>query len=800
MMNEITQNLALRSPSITLYAFHLRNSINQGEEPTVAEAPQLWNRLIDLGNKLNIPELKTLQQQLICYQDNDYFPQAEDSLGLEYFTLLRNLEESLNFQLISQPNGLEFQGLLCPFRLHDTYAIDLTLSSKDTFTLHQLSNFNFQNLLLPPQIKASLGQTLLLFGQPIEPQENYQYLAGACVNQILSERNSTELVGTGTLLENPIFEYESTHTDPAQKLHILVWLKCQNMNPDDMDKVAEILLYHLWCRQKIQYVYHESRWCDARAKKLYGKLSDYERRFNQISYAANQQLHLRRLLAELQQAQLEYIRYLGELTDHQHTIAVNEENYRSKLEKLESLPKTNLGFCQQFLRYIRNKLQRQIQTDLRFLEPGRDRLQLLKATVQESIATAPVESQSRFNGNSWEQPGVTNFSQNLHYHEYVAVTNDMPGIPREIYLRLNEALSDCPQFRDYDRLLDFFDGNYELKPWSNELKRASSRGEQAEKVIGYLVGEYRSDTGENVLLILLRLLNDKINTVNSLYQDLSKLRQELEPILAPKSNNKPTLVVLPNNYSINNSRKAEAKPDGEPMIYIAADEKLLDCARAVARVSVPKIVNGNMSKIPTGTGWLVTPQLALTCWHVIEARDPKREPRISASDLQKQIANSLFTFEFTEPGVGTEYGLVQMEHDNLELDYAVVRLRDRQDSPLQHRGFLRLEADIPFTLGTKLYVIQHPKGQPQQRSGGLYKSDLDSNRILHSAPTEEGTSGAPVLNVTNFQVVALHNGENLANKLREATKIQAILSDLQHNRRKLYDEIIAAQNQNPNQE
>ncbi len=368
----------------------------------------------------------------------------------------------------------------------------------------------------------------------------------------------------------------------------------------------------------------------------------------------------------------------------------------------------------------------------------------------------------------------------------------MPGIPENIYPRLWRTLSNCDQFRSNDRLIDFFDSNDVIKPWCNNLPETSSRDERAQRVIAYLDDEYRNDTKENVLMILLRLLTKQIDPVKELHQTLSELIQELEPILALKSNSKPNLIVL---QSID-ERKAEANPKGEPMFYIAADEKLLNCARAVARVSVPKIVNGNMRQIPTGTGWLVTSQLALTCWHVMEARNPKTEPRISASDLQKQIANSVFTFDFIQAGVGIEYDLVQMEHDNLELDYAVVRLRDRQDSPLKHRRFLRLDVDIPFTLGTQLYVIQHPKGQPQQRSGGFYKSDLDSNRILHSAPTEEGTSGAPVLNVTNFRVVALHNGENETHKLREATKIQSILSDLQHNRPKLYDEIIAAQSQN----
>ncbi|MDJ0736966.1 MAG: serine protease [Nostocaceae cyanobacterium] len=750
-MNEITQNLGLHSPSITLYAFHLRNSVNQGEEPTVAEAPQLWEQLVDLGNKLHIAELQNLQQQLICYQDNKYFPQAEDSLGVEYSTLLRNQEQSLNFRLTSQTGGLELQGLLDPFRLHDTYAIDLTLYSKDTFTLPQLSNLNFHDLLLPPQIQASLGQTILLFGQPIEPQEDYQYLADACVDQILSKINSTELIGRGYLLGNPIFEYESSHTDPAQKLHILVWFKCQNMNSDHMDKAAENLLYLLWCRHKIQYVYYQSRWCNARAKKLYGKLQDYERSFHQISQAVNQQSRLKQLQVKVWQTDLEYARYLRELLNHEHTIDDNEKNYRTKLKKLESLPETNLPLWQQFLHYIRNKLEQQIQTDSRFLERGRDHLQHLKALVQESIATAPREGEStRFGDRSWEQPSVTSFPKNLHYHEYVAVKNNMPGIPDDMYPRLCRALSNCDQFRTNDRLIDFFDSNDLLKPWCDALPETGNRDERAERVIAYLVEQYRNDTKENLLLILLRLLKNRIDPVKPLYQTLSELIQKLEPILAYKSNS---------NYTNNDDlHKAEANPKGEPMPYIAGDEKLLNCAHAVARVSVPKIVNGSMKKIPTGTGWLVTPELALTCWHVIEARS-FRDADIRLSDLQKQIANSVFTFDYTQGGEGLEYGIMELEYENRDLDYALLRLRDRQDYPLQKRGFLKLDADIPLTLQTQLYVIQHPKGQPQQRSAGFFKSALDVN-IFHNAPTEEGTSGAPVLNVTNWGVVSKSAGKN----------------------------------------
>jgi hypothetical protein len=511
-MNEITQNLGLLSPSITLYAFHLRNSINQGLKPTVAEASQLWEQLIDLGNKLNIPELQNLQQQLICYQDNQYFPQAEDSRSIEYFKLLPNQKESLNFQLISPINELKLQGLLCPFRLHDTYAIDLTLSFKGNLTLAQLSNFNPENLLLPPQIQPSLGETLLLFGKPIETQENYQSLADACVAKIILERNSIEFVSEGYLLGNPIFEYESTHTDPTQKLHILVWLKCQDMNPDHMDKVAEIILYLLWFRHKIQYVYHQSRWCDARAKQLYGKLEQYRQRFSKISQGANQQSLLSQLLGELRETELEYVRYLGELADHENTISINEQNYSTKLKKLELLPETNLNLWQQFLDYVRNKLQKQIQIDLRSLKPGRERLEHLKATVGEAIVNQRVESRNT-------------------YHKEIESEDYTSGITSEIYSKLRNSLLDCEQFDSVKRLRNFFRVNALLTPWRNHWQ-AGSPSELVDDAIGYLKNKYRSDTNENALVILVRLLAESIDTGDSRHQTLLDIAQELSGVLA----------------------------------------------------------------------------------------------------------------------------------------------------------------------------------------------------------------------------------------------------------------------------
>ncbi len=189
----------------------------------------------------------------------------------------------------------------------------------------------------------------------------------------------------------------------------------------------------------------------------------------------------------------------------------------------------------------------------------------------------------------------------------------MAGIPSEIYGRLRDALLDCDQFDSAQRLRNFFRGNASLTPWRYSLPvQGGSPNALVQAVLGYLNDKFNTKK-ENALVILVRLLANQYDVEDHRRQTLSELAQELDSALSVSNSN--------SNLAV------EANPKGEPMPYIAVDEKLVNCARAVARVSVPKIVNGNMkTKIPTGTGWLLTPELALTCWHVIEARNFRDAP------------------------------------------------------------------------------------------------------------------------------------------------------------------------------
>jgi len=355
---------------------------------------------------------------------------------------------------------------------------------------------------------------------------------------------------------------------------------------------------------------------------------------------------------------------------------------------------------------------------------------------------------------------------------------DMPGIPGKLLRSLNKTLARCSQFESDRKLKTVF--NHELlKAWRNQVREADSVEDRVDLVIDLLIDQQRSDTRTSLLVLFLVVLRERIEEDNTLYGELDYLARELGNVL---------------QVSISPRTCEEANPDDQHMIFTADWLRLLESIQAVGKVNVPQIIRGQLTEcFPTGTGWLVAPNLALTCWHVIKARgDLGGRPR--DADLKMQVTNSVLTFDYMQPGQGVEYQVTGIECYDATLDYALLSLKDRADYPLSKRQCLKLDVDLPLTLQKGLYIIQHPKGQPQQNSAGRfvrYKND-QPECILHSAPSEDGTSGAPVLNVTNWKVTALHNGENDNAHLREATLLRAILSHIQKGNRNVYNNIMNA--------
>ena len=397
-MSETFSDQELRNPSLTLYAFHLRTGTSRGPKQVASNASQLWDQVIRLGQKLHIPELQSLKRTLLCYQAGQYQPTLEDQLPLGQQSLLPQGEDSLNFPLIIQTDnvGLELRVSFSPFRIHDTYAIDLTLSSSDPITLEQLSQLNPQGFLLPPHIQASLGQTLLLYTEVDAPQKDDRAIADACVAQLFHNQAIPEFFAEGKLLGSSIFEYDTLATDPTQQRHVLVWINHHSLIPE-VDKVSEPLFYALLSQHKVLYVYDQSRWCDRQAKQIYSDLDQkIVQKFSRIAQAPDHLQQFQTLLREqLPQMAFEYARHLRDLSDHTTTIQTNLEIYQGQMAKLAQLSGNDLSFLQQFLDRTENNFLRQIQIDREYLAPGQAIFQQLVETIRGLAELEQAESDRR---------------------------------------------------------------------------------------------------------------------------------------------------------------------------------------------------------------------------------------------------------------------------------------------------------------------------------------------------------------------------------------------------------------------
>jgi V8-like Glu-specific endopeptidase len=360
----------------------------------------------------------------------------------------------------------------------------------------------------------------------------------------------------------------------------------------------------------------------------------------------------------------------------------------------------------------------------------------------------------------------------------------MSGIPKALLIPLRQALKSCDEFSTQDQLYSLLSVE-ELRPWRDSLIQGMNQNQRVSFTISHLADKQIKGNG-NALAFFVKMLSDIYDLADERHDRLDSLAEQIEWV----SN-------VPIRPARLESINFEANPAGSEMIWISDVERMLECAKSVARIEVQTFSNGNPRGSSTGTAWLLTPNLALTCRHVIEAMGTL-DTSINPRDLRMQISNALLTFDYTSGGKGLQYKVSSLEYPSFEspsLDYAIIRLEDRSDKPLHDRGYLWLDSDSPLTSQTSLYIIQHPLGHPQQISGDLFiKPSTSPGYILYRTPTNPGTSGSPVFNRTSWGVIALHNGENTQARLREGLLLKAVMSDIKMHRQDIYEEIMAAQN------
>lgn len=370
-------------------------------------------------------------------------------------------------------------------------------------------------------------------------------------------------------------------------------------------------------------------------------------------------------------------------------------------------------------------------------------------------------------------------------HNSSATFINPPSIPTDRKNQLRYLLLDTDETSSARKLRTLFN-TPELASFRDKIPVADDAGEMADLLIDRFYNR-RDTQSRNVLILLIDAFANQYKN-----EDIGKqfvaIRNDLALFLEPRPFDTQATF-----------DKQEANPNKLPMQYFGEIEKIYKAGQAIARADVPRYLKGESRPGTNGTAWLIAPHLAITCRHVAIAFDTMINI-IQPSDVEQQIAEMILRFDYSQVANGVEYRIESMLYPTIDtyfqhkLDYAVLRVQDRSDFPLQQRGFLKLELEPALTPQTLLPIIQHPLGQIKQIGSDVYVDrSPNEGRILYRTPTEPGTSGSPVFNQANWQVVALHNGENGVRILNEGTLLSVILEDLKQNLPELHAEIMQAQ-------
>lgn len=194
------------------------------------------------------------------------------------------------------------------------------------------------------------------------------------------------------------------------------------------------------------------------------------------------------------------------------------------------------------------------------------------------------------------------------------------------------------------------------------------------------------------------------------------------------------------------SRQDPANPRDLPLRRFADNAGLFAAARSVAKVRYKR---GNL--LLSCTGFLVSNDVLVTNHHCFH------------TDQECSTAVAQFGFEEDsnlDRQEGEEFACDKLLDADEGLDLTLIRLKG---APGLNWGFLTWESQ-PAKKDLALFVIQHPGGDPKRvASDCAVKTENavgnvpdDATDFGHSCDTEDGSSGAPVLNEQN-RVVGLHH-------------------------------------------
>ena len=160
---------------------------------------------------------------------------------------------------------------------------------------------------------------------------------------------------------------------------------------------------------------------------------------------------------------------------------------------------------------------------------------------------------------------------------------------------------------------------------------------------------------------------------------------------------------------------------------------------------------GFFCKIPIGWGNYLT--VLMTNNHVLKIKDIQPGQNIN------------FTLDNDDKGYNILIDRTRITYTNEYFDITIIEIKE--EDKIDEKSFFDLDEQIfkenciKKFQNCQIFLLHYPKGTKMEISPGVIQyisEDKDKKTIYHLCDTSGGSSGAPIINKTNFKVIGIHKG------------------------------------------
>ena len=141
----------------------------------------------------------------------------------------------------------------------------------------------------------------------------------------------------------------------------------------------------------------------------------------------------------------------------------------------------------------------------------------------------------------------------------------------------------------------------------------------------------------------------------------------------------------------------------------------------------------------------------ITANHVLGVNDLKPEKKIILKFNQNEIILNLDVQRKAYTNPNYDVTIIELKND----EYKIESLLEIDNDVFKNCELVNIYKEKP------VYILHYPRGKEVSYSLDLIKSvEPNNSKMILSCPSEEGSAGAPILNLDTYKIIGIHLGKN----------------------------------------